>query len=181
MAELRENGAIQTIQSGTANGAVATDARGAIEVAEPVSARRRSVRTWTGNKSKRSAAQRQPPQVLDQAESVLAVLDAALGPIRALLAQATTERRELQSRLDVLLERSSTIQLEANRARACLEAEQAQRVAAEARATDLGERLQVAQGRIDRLELEVAIHRKADSERRVAPEAVPHHRRWWPF
>lgn len=181
MAELRGNGAAQTVGGAASNGAgTAVDARG-MQVAEPASAKARSVRSRTSIHPKRSATQRQVPHEPDQTESLVAVVDAALAPLRGQLDQATTERRELQSGIQVLLERSSTAQIEANQIRACLEAEQAQRVASEARAADLSERLQVAQGRIDRLELEVAIHRKADAERRVASEAAPRRRWWWPF
>ena len=111
----------------------------------------------------------------------LAILQGAVGPLHAQLNQAIAERRELQTRLDALAERNWATQLEANQARADVEAEQTKRVAAEALAKDMGERLEVAQNRIDRLEFEVSIQRKAEAERRVAIETGAARRRWWPF
>jgi hypothetical protein len=134
------------------------------------------------------AAGPRAPQKRDEAPppaqeplDMLAILQAAVGPLHAQLNQAIAERRELQTRLDALAERNWATQLEANQARADVEAEQTKRVAAEALAKDLGERLELAQTRIDRLEFEVSIQRKAEAERRVAIETGSARRRWWPF
>jgi hypothetical protein len=112
---------------------------------------------------------------------MLAILQAAVGPLHAQLNQAIAERRELKTRLDALAERNRATQLEANQAKADVEAEQTKRVAAKALAKDLGERLELAQTRDDRLEIEVSIQRNADAERRKAIEIGSARRRWWPF
>lgn len=183
MAELPAGGESQSHPEPRPSGPEAPEQLGIETVAAPVRARGGREPKRRRNLLQSTAAGSQAPEQRDKASlDVLAILEAVVGPLRAHLDQATAERRELQTRLDALAERVFGTQLEANQARADAQAEQTKREAAEAQANELRERLDHAQARVDRLEFEVSIQRKAQAASAAIEADGPARRRWWwPF